>query len=243
MKTIAKIITTAFLFWMLSAEASTADWPFNISVHGNFKRMVHSGDVSGKIALASIPFSAGTYGVGARAGLQGEILVWNGTVFITPGESASGSTQSPRADDQAALLIVAQVKDWEDEQVPNDMTLAEFERFLINAADSRGIDIKKPFPFLLTGEITDYSWHVVTGAAKRHGEGAMHLQGHSGNRIFSGVEAKGKLVGFYSAEELEGVISHPGERLHIHYADDGIKISGHLDSFGVRKGARLQLPR
>jgi alpha-acetolactate decarboxylase len=71
----------------------------------------------------------------------------------------------------------------------------------------------------------------------------MHPQGHAGNRIFSGVEANGKLIGFYSGEELEGVISHPGERLHIHYADDGLKISGHLDSFGVRKGARLQLPR
>jgi len=239
-----KITATALLIvWMLSATTAAADWPFNISVYGNFKRMIHSGDVSGKIALASIAFSAGTYGVGALASLQGEILVWNGTVFITPGESASGSTQSPRADDKAALLIVAQVQDWEDEQVPNDMTLAEFERFLINAADSRGIDIKKPFPFLLTGEITDYSWHVVTGAAKRHGGGTMHHQGHAENRVFSGVETRGKLVGFYAAEKLEGVISHPGERLHIHYADDGIKISGHLDSFGVRKGARLQLPR
>jgi alpha-acetolactate decarboxylase len=243
MKTMVKIIATAFFFvWMLSPKASTADWPFNISVHGNFKRMLHSGDVSGKVALASIPFSAGTYGLGALAGLQGEILIWEGTVLVTPGESNSGSTQSPRADDQAALLIIAQVKDWEEEQVPSDMTLAEFERFLMSAADSRGIDIKKPFPFLLRGEITDYTWHVVTGAAKRHGSGAIHQQGHAGNRIFSGAEIKGKLVGFYSAEELEGVISHPGERLHIHYADDGIKISGHLDSFVIRKGARLQLP-
>jgi alpha-acetolactate decarboxylase len=92
------------------------------------------------------------------------------------------------------------------------------------------------------GEITDYAWHVVTGTAKGHG-GGVHQQGHASNRIFSGAETKGKLVGFYSGEELEGVISHPGERFHVDYADDNLKISGHLDSFGVRKGATLLLPK
>jgi hypothetical protein len=57
------------------------------------------------------------------------------------------------------------------------------------------------------------------------------------------VETKGRLVAFYAAEELEGVISHPGERFHFHYADNDLQISGHLDSFGIRKGATLLLPR
>jgi hypothetical protein len=239
----AKTIATAFFFCMLSAASSAGEWPSNISVHGNFQRMFHAGDVSGKIALASVQFFASTYGVGALAGLQGEILVWEGSVLVTAGESVSGSTQPPRADDQAALLITAQVMDWEGLQVPSDLTPAEFERFLIDAASSRGIDIKKPFPFLVKGEITDYSWHVVTGAAKRHGSGAIHQQGHASNRIFSGGETRGKLVGFYSAEEFEGVISHQGERVHIHYADDNMKMSGHLDSFNIRKGATLLLPK
>jgi hypothetical protein len=239
----AKIIMTAFFLLMLSAGAPAADRPFNISVHGNFKRMLHAGDVSGKINLASLQVFSNSYGVGALAGLQGEILVWNGTILITPGESISGSTQPPQANDQAALLITAQVMEWEGLQVPGNMTLDEFERFLVDAASSIGIDTKKPFPFLLTGEITNYTWHVVTGAAKRHGVGTMHQQGHAGNRIFSGGKIKGKLVGFYSSEELEGVISHPGERLHIHFTDDEIKISGHLDTFGVRKGATLLLPK
>jgi alpha-acetolactate decarboxylase len=238
-----KTIVTALFFCMLTVASAAGEWPFNISVYGNFQRMFHAGDVSGKITLASIPFFASTYGVGALAGLQGEILVWDGSVLVTPGESVSGSTQPPRTDDQAALLITAQVKEWESVQVPGDMTPAELERFLIDAASSRGIDIKKPFPFLVKGEITDYSWHVVTGAAKRHGSGATHQQGHASNRIFSGAETKGKLVGFYSAEEFEGVISHLGERLHIHFTDEEIKISGHLDTFGIRKGAILLLPK
>ena len=76
-----------------------------------------------------------------------------------------------------------------------------------------------------------------------HGAMAMHHKGHASNRIFSGAETKSKLVGFYSAEEFEGVISHQGERVHIHYADDNMKMSGHLDSFNIRKGATLLLPK
>lgn len=43
----------------------------------------------------------------------------------------------------------------------------KFSTDVIDAASSRGIDIKKLFPFLVKGEITDYSWHVVTGQATR----------------------------------------------------------------------------
>jgi alpha-acetolactate decarboxylase len=238
---VLKIVTTALVFCLSFTVSAAEERPFNISAHGNFKRML-TGDASGEIALASISRSAGTYGAGALADLRGEIMIWDGSVFVTPGESVSGSTQSPRADDQAALLVIAQVKEWEKTQVLNNMTQKAFERYVVDNARSKGIDTDKPFPFIVIGEIADYAWHVVTGTAKGHG-GGTHQQGHASNRIFSGTEIKGKLIGFYASEELEGVISHPGEHLHVHYADDDLKISGHLDSFDVRKGATLLLPK
>ena len=42
---------------------------FDVTVFGSFKRMVHTGDATGKIVLTSVPLSTGTYGVGALAGL------------------------------------------------------------------------------------------------------------------------------------------------------------------------------
>lgn len=240
---ILKAVVSVLAFLSLSTASAGGESPFNVSIHGNFKRMVHTGDASGKIALASIPRSAGTYGVGALADLRGEILVWDGRVLVTPGQSISGSTQSPGIGDQATLLVTAQVKKWEQKQILNDMTQKEFERFVIDSANSIGIDTKKPFPFIVMGEITDYAWHVVTGSAKGHGAGTQHQQGPASDRAFRGTAVKGKLVGFYSAEELEGVISHPGDLFHVHYTDDSLKVSGHLDSFGVRKGAALLLPK
>ena len=240
---ILKALAGTLILWLSSAAFAEAESPINLSVYGNFKRMIHAGDVSGKIDLTSIPCSAGTYAVGALANLQGEILVWDGHVLITPGESISGSTQPPGVNEQGALLVSAQVKEWEQTQVLHDMRQKEFEQFVIDSARSKCIDTRKPFPFIMMGEITDYTWHVVTGVAKRHGGATQHQQGHASNRTFSGAETKGKLLGFYSAEELEGVISHPGEHFHVHYADDNLKISGHLDTFGVRKGATLLLPK
>jgi acetolactate decarboxylase len=240
---ILKGVAIAVALWFGFGSIAGGETPFNVSVFGNFKRMLHAGDVSGKVAVASVPRTAGTYGIGALADLLGEILVWDGRVLITLGESVSGSTQPPGKGDRAALLVTAQVREWEQTAVSNSMTQKEFERFVIDSARLRGIDTNKPFPFILMGEITDYAWHVVTGTAKRHGAGTEHQQGHAGNRIFLGPETKGKLLGFYSAEELESVISHPGERFHFHYASDDLEISGHLDSFGVRKGAALLLPK
>jgi hypothetical protein len=107
-------VVSGLIFWFSSTVLAGERWPFGVSAYGNFTHMLHAGDVSGKVSLASIPRSPGTYGVGALAGLQGEILVWDGRVLITLGESASASTQPPRAGDEAALLVTAQVRGGEN---------------------------------------------------------------------------------------------------------------------------------
>jgi alpha-acetolactate decarboxylase len=238
-----KTFLITLVLYLLFTLNAAAQRPFNLIVYGNFKRMVDTSDTSGKVVLASIPRSAGTYGVGALTDLTGEILIWDGEVLVTSGDSTSGVTQPPVLGDQAALLVTAQVKGWNETRVIHDLTQPEFEQFVINIAHSKGIDINKPFPFIVLGEIMDYTWHVVTGKAKRHGGSVQHEQGHATNRTFSGAKTRGRLVGFYSAEEQQGVITHPGERFHVHYADNDLKTSGHLDNFGIAKGAKLLLPK
>ncbi|NQT70463.1 MAG: acetolactate decarboxylase [Desulfobacteraceae bacterium] len=240
---IRKVFFTTFVLCLSLAASVAGDTSFDVTVYGNFKRMLHTGDASGKVALLSTSRLEGIYGVGALADLRGEILVWDGKVLVTPGESDTGSTRSATSEDQATLLVTARVKEWFEVQIPHDMTQREFERFVIDSADSARIDINRPFPFIVRGEITDYTWHVITGAVKRLDGGVQHRQGHANNLSFSGSKTAGKLIGFYSAEEFEGVISHPGERFHVHYADNHFSTSGHLDSFGLGEGAVLLLPK
>ena len=216
---------------------------FSVTAYGNFKRVFHTGDASGNVGLVSVPASPGMYGVGALADLRGEILIWDGKVFVTRGESITGSVEPPGPQDQAALLVTGRIKGWRQITAPRELAQTEFEQFVVDTARKMGIDITKPFPFVARGEITNYLWHVVTGSTKQHGGASQAQQGHADSRTFSGAKTVGVLVGFYSAEELEGVISHPGERFHIHYADNDVKISGHLDQFGIGKGLALLLPK
>jgi alpha-acetolactate decarboxylase len=80
------------------------------------------------------------------------------------------------------------------------------------------------------------------GAHGAHGHAAGHANKKSGMEVFRNPVASGQLVGVYSGEKLEGIVSHPGERFHIHYIDDAKTVSGHVDQYNVRKGATLWLP-
>lgn len=237
------LILIALVAVVSSISHAAGIGPFGITAYGNFKRVFHTGDASGSVVLASVPASPGVYGVGALADLRGEILIWDGKVFVSRGQSITGSVEPPGPHDQAALLVTGRVKGWRQVTAPRELAQREFEQFVVDTARKMGIDSTKPFPFVARGEVTNYLWHVVTGSTKQHGGASQAQQGHADSRTFSGAKTVGVLVGFYSAEELEGVISHPGERFHIHYADNDIKISGHLDRFGVGKGLALLLPK
>jgi len=46
-----------------------------------------------------------------------------------------------------------------------------------------------------------------------------------------------------TAANLEEIVSHPGERFHVHYIDKDMTVSGHVDQFSVHAGATLWLPK
>jgi alpha-acetolactate decarboxylase len=56
-------------------------------------------------------------------------------------------------------------------------------------------------------------------------------------RLFRQPGASGQLIGVYSGAALEGVVSHPGKRFHLHFADPGATVSGHVDRYSARRGA------
>ena len=235
------------LLLALGAAAASAAEPFEVRAFGNFTRMAHSGHAPAVVKLAALGARPGSYGVGALAGLRGEILLWDGKLLVTRGHSQEGRTEPPAAADEAALFASAQVGAWDEIAVPEAMTRAQFEAFVASTAKSRGIDTERAFAFILRGALPSLKWHVVTGTAAKHqggGQGAgAHSHGHAGNRVFEGAQAAAILLGFYSGAALEGVISHPGERFHVHYADPRFEVSGHADEYGVAKGALLALPR
>lgn len=59
---------------------------------------------------------------------------------------------------------------------------------------------------------------------------------------FDEAGASGEIVGVYTGVALEGVASHPGEKLHLHFVSaDGLR-SGHVDEVLFAAGTTLLLP-
>ncbi len=231
-----------------SAALATAR-PFDFVHVGNFQRMTQGGDSAGQVELRALPQGTGHWGLGATAGLQGEIVQLDGRLLVSPGSDAQGRTRPPEAQEQALLFAAARVAAWRDVVVPSDLDAAAFEAFLRQQAPTVGLSTEQPFVFRVEGRFPHLLWHVVTGEAPaagspggHGGHGAGHANARSGMRVFRQPGASGQLVGVYSGPALEGVVSHPGERLHIHFTEADATVSGHVDRFSIAAGAVLKLP-
>lgn len=240
-------------FMGASGLALAAGLPFDFFHVGNFKRMNHTGDTTGVAAVASLPQSPGTWGVGATAGLKGELIQLDGKLLVSPGSSDKGSVRAPEAGEQALLWASARVAQWAEVPVPRDMDQAAFEAFVQEQARAKGLSPEQPFVFRVSGQFPKMRWHVVTGEktaagggggghAAPAGQSGGHANQQSGMKVFHAPGALGQLVGVFSGKELEGVVSHPGERFHLHYADDKASVSGHVDAYAVAEGTVLMLP-
>lgn len=242
----------AALVLLTSMAAVAAGLQFDFIHFGNFTRMNQSGHAGGEVALSKLPQRAGDWGLGATAGLKGEIVQVDGKLLVSPGSDAQGRVQAPQPDEQAVLFAGARVQAWADVAVPSDMGQAAFEAFVREQAVARGLSPDQPFVFRVAGRFPHLMWHVVTGEASpsapgpHGGHGAMTGAGHANHRagmkVFHAPGAEGQLVGVYSGAGLEGVVSHAGERFHLHFVDAEATASGHVDRYTVGAGSVLKLP-
>lgn len=244
LRALRRIALAAASIATASAVAPAAGANFDLIHFGHFDRMLQAGDTRGHVRLASLPQSSGHWGLGALAGLKGEVLQHDGRLLVSRGHDDGGRTGAAQEHDEAALFVAAKVQEWVAVVVPSDMTRAAFERFVGEQAQARGLSLDEPFVFLLDGSFPSLVWHVVTGGVPGAGHGGGH-GGHankaSGMRTFEQAGSSGRLVGVYSGAQLEGAVSHTGERFHVHFADRDLKVSGHVDAYSVARGATLKL--
>lgn len=229
----AALIAAAAAAWATPPLGVVRSW-------GHFQRLTQSGDAGAKVQLADLPKGPGIYAVGALADRRGEVLIWDGRVLVSRGERDDGAVERTKPGDAATLLALARITAWQKVAVPRDMPQAAFERFVLDKARELGVDTERPFAFAVRGAALDLKWHVLTG--KAGGKSGAHKMGNAAVRGFESPRADGLLLGFYSAAALEGVITHPRERFHVHWASRELSRSGHADAYGVAAGAELLLP-
>ena len=217
---------------------------------GAQKNIFVTGKAEQTLTVTTMAASADSFGVGAVAGLDGEITVYQGKPYVTKVRGAS-FTLDHGMNHGAVFAVWTQQSRWRDEPVPGEVkSYLELQSFVKARAAAAGIDVTKPFPFLLAGAPSQVKWHINVDLTE-------------GKPITPELFAKSKanyvaknqpmdIVGFYS-ENHPGVFisayapaikadSGVKNAIHIHIVSRDGKAAGHIDDITLALGMTLRLP-
>lgn len=240
---------------LLSLSFPAALMAQDLTAHGNFRHMLHMGDTAGRVAIDTLE-APQSWGIGALADLKGEVVILDGRVLVSRGDDPRARLEPPAEGEEAVILAYGQVAAWQSVTLPHEMTPAQLTMFLGHQGAGLGLDLEAGFPLRLRGSFPALVWHVVTGevpaqghgGAQKHGmqgDGAMqaaHANIRPGMSVYNEAGAAGEIVGVYTGAALEGIASHPGERLHLHFVSEDNRRSGHVDEVVFPAGTALLLP-
>jgi acetolactate decarboxylase len=195
-----------------------------ISQYGKMKEVLRDGKTEARVVPTEV-CSKNSWGVGALAGLEGEITIVGGKVLV-----ASGGMELREAtsEDAATMCYFFDVQEWTSIIIDKDIQADEIDSYIANKNSS---DL---FPFRIEGNFCDLDFHVITGSCPING----------GEPLRGSVEtSEGQLIGIF-ASDAAGVITHHGSKTHIHVVTDEEKPrTGHVDSVIIKKGSKIYFPK
>ncbi len=202
----------------------------------------------GRVLLGELLAKPHFYGVGALAGLQGELSIIDSRATVTEVTDAARakSSNEDTAKRQATMLIGAYVDAWTQSVCERDLTDRELDEWIQSEIARQGGDIRQPMIFLLRGTFSDVHLHVINGACPVHAR-IRKLKISESERPFETTlpNVSGEVVGVFALDAV-GKLTHPATSTHKHliYRDSqsAEKLNGHIESMAVRRGAKLMLP-
>ena len=202
-------------------------------------KTIMTGSIQSVINLDSLSAKKQLYALGAVENLEGEIQIFDSK----PSNSFVVDSTLKIIDSyqlKAALLVYAEVEEWDSYEISNITTKSDLEEKIFETAKSKGINIEKPFPFLLEGTISSLDWHVINWKQgdtihnhKKHKEAGLN-----GILRNTGVE----ILGFYSTKH-KAVFTHHTTNMHMHFKTNDNNIAGHIDDLQLDNQLILKLPK
>lgn len=214
--------------------------PIAVKSYGKYKRMIHMKDSTGVVKLTDALSSDHLFAVGAVQHGLGEITVVDGKPYLDYGDDGIGNSKNViPSDEQAVLLVTAEVKQWQSIKIPDFLSQDKLFEVILSKAKEHGLDVEKPFPFMLEGGFKELKVHVINGRnPKFAGHGSKEKFFHSA--VATKTHQSASVVGFYSASN-QGIYTHPGESWHLHAIIKENNASVHVD--GIHTGhTTLRLP-
>lgn len=199
-----------------------------------------SGDLQASISLDSLSQKKNLYAIGAMENLRGEVQIFDSEPFNSVVDTKE-IVLDKTFEKKAALLVYAQVPNWQNIEIPAEIdSSTKLEEFIIQKAKDNAIDLAKPFPFLIEGEIESLEWHVIDWPENDtvHNHQKHKEAGANGKLNTSLVD----VLGFYSAKH-KGVFTHHSTNMHMHFKTQDGFLAGHVDNLILGNKMILKLPR
>lgn len=225
-------------------EATTG---FELVQYGSMHETIGRQQHQGRVSLGELVDRPNFYAVGALEQLQGEVTILASQLFVTcvlpEGTLTSRSDLAESL--QATLLVGGEVPMWTSVPIPEPLSGAALESFILRHAETLGIETKHPFPFLIEGPFSKVRLHVINGACPVHArtrKKPIPQEQQPFEHEFAKLD--GQLLGIF-AQNAAGKLTHPGTSMHAHlvFVDDaGQQITGHVEAFQVEGSSTLRLP-
>ena len=182
--------------------------------------------------------SLGFYGVGAMSGLDGEVTIDDGAVWVSRVEGDDIATTGPQAEPDAfaTLLTVGCGRDWQQITLVDASDGPAIEDAIATLAADHGMPVEGPLLVTIEGCAAQVGVHVVAGACPHATPDAdawrLTLEGGAPIRI----------VGVFAAGRA-GELTHHGTRIHLHaiFDHEGRPATAHIDSMTLEPGALLRI--
>ncbi len=214
-------------------------WDGEIQQWGAMREVLAKGKTEGRVRLRDFAGSKGVYAIGALAGLNGEVTILDGEVWVSRVRESRADCRLLEANDtQATLLVMARVSRWTEHPITEDVSAENMEAFIKGVAEEAGLDVSRPFPFLVEGPFAKLDAHIANGMCP------MRADPNSDQAPirFHLDAVRGTLVGLHALGQ-EGVLTHHGSKTHVHVVIGGDQPQmGHVESIELMAGSVLKLP-
>lgn len=208
---------------------------------GEQREIFKSGRADASISLTELSGLADLYALGPVAGLDGEITIFNSRAYVCQVRGDADAYTVDRTFSHGAIFLAwAQMREWEDLQVPESVPdYRALEAFVMQAARTQGIDLDVPFPFLMSGRAHEIVWHI--NVDRTDGRPITRELFRKSKQPYILRRESVDIFGVYS-DRHGGVFIGEDMKIHIHFVSRDTAATGHIDD--IAPGSlTLRLPR
>lgn len=218
---------------------------------GAQKDIFSSGKAASVVSLEDLAGRKGLYAMGPIDGLDGEITIFDSRPYITKVRGKDYIVDNTLKHGAFFLVWTERTK-WQDVPVPAAVKgYVDLQKFVKAQAQAAGIDIAKPFPFLLAGTPVEIKWHI--NVDRTEGKPITNELFLKSKEPFVTKNEPVDIIGFYS-ERHAGVFltkyapaikedSGMENAIHIHLVSRTGRAAGHIDNITFGEGMVLRLPK